>query len=98
MAESYVNRVEFDALKDEVKEIKKAMEINESLLQSIDKKVDIIAEKIQSANQIEELKIKPLNDGIKAVETRIEKVEGNQTWLWRTVATVIIGIVLQFIF
>lgn len=98
MAENYVKREEFDALKKEVKEIKDGMTQNAKLLQDIDKKVDIIAEKISSANEIEELKIKPINENIDKLEKKIEKVEGNQTWLWRTIATTIIGIVIKVIF
>ena len=64
MAENYVKREEFEALKKEVKEIKDSMAKNAELLQDIDKKVDIIAEKISSSNEIEELKIKPIKDKV----------------------------------
>lgn len=91
MAESYVSRKEFESLKKEVDEIKKTMSINAEILQKIDKKVDIIDEKISNANEREELKIGPINE-------RIKKVEDNQTWLWRAVGTVLIGIIIKLAF
>ena len=72
--ENYVDRKEFDALKEEVKEIKLEMVKNADLLQQIDKKIDIINEKILSTKQMEELKITPLKE-------KIDKLEGNNTWL-----------------
>ena len=53
--ENFVNRVEFEALKDEVREIKEEMSINSKLLQSIDKKIDVINEKIITSDKIEDL-------------------------------------------
>lgn len=98
MAENYVNRLEFDSLKDEVKEIKASMKANSTLLQDIDKKVDIIAEKVTNANTVEELKIKPLKEEVDKQDKKIEKLEANQLWLWRTTIAAIIGIILNAIF
>lgn len=91
MAENYVNRIEFDALKNEVKEIKEGMKANATVLREIDKKVDIITSEIANANKIEELKIRPIHE-------RLKKVEDNQTWIWRTLAVTIIGLIVNYIF
>lgn len=98
MAENYVNRIEFDALKNEVDEIKASMKDNKQLLQKIDKQIDIILTKLENSNNIEDLKVKTINENIDKLEKKIEKVEGNQIWLWRTIATTIIGIVIKVIF
>ena len=89
--ENYVDRKEFDALKEEVKEIKLEMVKNADLLQQIDKKIDIINEKILSTKQMEELKITPLKE-------KIDKLEGNNTWLWRTITATIIGLAIELLF
>ena len=90
MTESYVNRVEFDALKEEVKEIKKGMKDTEKLLQEIDKKVSAIVAELSNANKIEELKIQPIHE-------RLKKVEDNQSWLWRLVVGAVIAAGLALI-
>lgn len=89
--ESYVDRKEFEALKEEVKEIKLEMTKNADLLQSIDKKIDIINEKILNTKQMEELKLNPLKE-------KIEKIESNNSWLWRTITATIIGLAIEVLF
>jgi predicted nucleic acid-binding Zn-ribbon protein len=89
--ESYVDRKEFEALKEEVKEIKLEMTKNADLLQSIDKKIDIINEKILNTKQMEELKLNPLKE-------KIEKIENNNSWLWRTITATIIGLAIEVLF
>lgn len=89
--ESYVDRKEFEALKDEVKEIKIEMNKNADLLHSIDKKIDVISGNILNSTQVEELKINPLKE-------KIQKIESSNTWLWRTIAGAIITIVVKIIF
>ena len=89
--ENFVNRVEFEALKDEVREIKEEMSINSKLLQSIDKKIDVINEKIITSDKIEDLKYAP-------IEKRVKKLEDGSEWLKRTLGATIIGIVIKIIF
>lgn len=89
--ENYVNRVEFDALKDEVREIKEEMSINSRLLQTIDKKIDVINEKIITSDKIDDLKYAP-------IEKRVKKLEDGSEWLKRTLGATIIGIVIKIIF
>lgn len=83
MSEEYVSRNEFNSLKAEVQEIK--IEVNEykSILTQIDKKIDVIGEKIANGEKIDELKIQP-------IEKRIQKLEDNQGWLWKLCASIII--------
>lgn len=87
----YVSREEFIALQKEVEELKKDMEKNSLLLQSIDKKIDVITERIGNNSKLDELKLKPL-------EKRVEKLEDSLTWAWRTVVGTIIGIAIKVIY
>lgn len=91
MAEEYVSREEFNTLKKEVQDIKKEMAENQKILQDIDKKIDVIAEKIVSGEKIDELKLQPL-------VRRVDKLEENHSWLSKTVAGTIIGIIIKLIF
>lgn len=86
MAEGCVGREEFELLKDEVKKIKQDMEQNSRILQSIDKKVDIINEKIVNGEEIDQLKLL-------AVEKRVGILEESQKWLRRTVMASAISII-----
>lgn len=90
MAEEYVNRIEFNNLKEEVSEIKKEMIDSEKLLSNIDKKIDIINEKLVNSDKIDTLKYDPL-------EKRVKALEDKNTWLTRTVGGTIIGIVIKLI-
>ena len=87
MSEEFVGRNEFDQLKEKVDKLEKTMENSENLLREIDKKVDVISEKILNSDQKEELKLQPIN-------TRLTKLEDNQSWLWKTVIGSIIAIVI----
>lgn len=89
--DNFVNRVEFEALKDEVREIKEEMSINSKLLQTIDKKIDVINEKIITSDKIDDLKYTP-------IEKRVKKLEDSNEWLKRTILATIIGIVIKIIF
>ena len=91
MADDYVNRVEFEALKKEVEEIKDGMTSNTKLLVAIDKNVDVIINEMKNTNKIEELKIKP-------IEKDVENIKDNNKWLWRAVVSVAIGLIAGFIF
>lgn len=88
--EEYVSKTEFNVLKEEVNAIKKEMAESAKLLQAIDKKIDIINEKIITADKIDDLKFNPL-------EKRIKNIEDNQGWLWKTILATIIGIVIKVI-
>lgn len=83
MSEDFVSRNEFNGLKQEVQELK--IEVNEykGILTQIDKKIDVIGEKIANGEKIDELKIQP-------IEKRLQKLEDNQGWLWKLCASIII--------
>lgn len=83
MPEEFVSRNEFNNLKDEVQELKEEVTEYRSLLQQIDKKIDVIGEKIANGEKIDELKIQP-------IEKRLQKLEDNQGWLWKLCASIII--------
>lgn len=91
MSEEFVSRNEFNSLKAEVQEIKEEVSEYKTLLTQIDKKIDVIAEKISNGEKIDELKLQPL-------EKRVTKLEENHSWLSKTVAGTIIGIVIKIIF
>lgn len=91
MADEYVTRTEFDSLKEDVKEIKKDRIEDQKLWQAMDKKLDVINEKISNSEKVENLRIEQ-------VENDVKKMQGNQEWLWRAVGTTVIGIVIKIIF
>jgi len=83
MSEEYVSRNEFNTLKNEVQELKEEVGEYKQLLMQIDKKCDVITEKIANGEKIDELKLQPL-------EKRVTKLEENQGWLWKLCASIII--------
>jgi hypothetical protein len=89
--DDFVKREEFENLKEKVLKMQEELTENKKLLQQIDKKIDIIGEKIISADKIEELKFKPL-------ESKLNKVESNQDWLWKTVLGSILALAIKIIF
>lgn len=82
----YVDRTEFNQLKEEVNDIKKEMAESQKLLGQIDKKIDIINEKIMTSDKVETLRLQPL-------EKRVDTLEDNQKWLRRTVIGAVLSIV-----
>lgn len=88
MSEEFVNKMEFNMLKEEVNKIKKETEESSKLLLEIDKKIDIINEKIVTADKIDDLKFTPM-------EKRLKKLEDDQSWLWKTVIGTIIGLAIK---
>lgn len=88
MSEEFVNKIEFNILKEEVNKIKKETEESSKLLLEIDKKIDIINEKIITADKIDDLKFNPM-------EKRLKKLEDDQSWLWKTVIGTIIGLAIK---
>lgn len=91
MSDDFVSKNEFNALKEEVNEIKKEMAESGKILQAIDKKIDIINEKIITADKIDDLKFTPL-------EKRVKILEESKTWMWRTIGASILGILIKIIF
>lgn len=93
MAEEYVKREEFDILKKDVEKIKDEMTENAKVLAQMDKKLDVINEKLGTADEITLLKISPIED-------RVTKLENGINWLWKLCATIIItgiiGAVISF--
>ena len=89
--ETYVDRKEFELLKEEVKEIKTEMNNNAMLLHTIDKKLDVICQKMESNEQSVNYKIEP-------IEKRVDKIEDSNKWVWRTVAGSIIALAVKIIF
>lgn len=83
-----VSREEFDNLKSDVETLKRELENSKELLTKIDKKLDVISEKFSNSREIEELKLKPL-------EKRVEDIEDNNKWIWRTVTGAILGIIIN---
>lgn len=91
MSEEFVSRNEFNGLKQEVQELKNEMDENKKILVVIDKKIDVITEKIANGEKIDELTLKPMNN-------RIQKLEDTSVWLQRLLAGTIIGIVIKVFF
>lgn len=102
MTEEYVNRKEFDSLKEEVKIIKKEfdekMAESSKLLQTIDKKIDVINEKIINSDEIDELKLDAVEKRVDNVEKRMDTSEDSQKWLRRTIyasaITIVVGAIV----
>ena len=88
MESDYVSRTEFNLLKQEVADIKKETEESQKLLRLIDKKIDVIDEKIVSSDKIETLKFAPL-------EKRVDNLEDSQKWLRRTILGSVIAMVFE---
>ena len=88
MSEEYVSRKEFEDFK---KEMLEKTESNQKLLQEIVRKIDVIGEKLATGEKIDELKLQPLTK-------RVDKLEENHSWLSKTVAGTILGIVIKLIF
>lgn len=86
MSEEYVSKAEFNLLKEEVNDIKKDMDESQRLLLAIDKKIDIINEKILTSDKIDKLTYSPL-------EKRVETLEDNQKWLRRSLIGEVITII-----
>lgn len=91
MAEEFVKKEEFIDLKNEVNKIREDMVESAKTLQGIDKKLDVISERLVNSDKIDELKLNPL-------EKRVTKLEDSNTWLWRTLAGALIGIAVKVVF
>lgn len=91
MTEDYVSREEFENLKEKVIILEKELSESKKLLQNIDKKIDIINEKIITADKIDDLKFNP-------IEKRVKQLEDDRSWLWKTIIATIIGLGIKIIF
>lgn len=96
--EEYVKKEEFENLKEKVLKMEEELTESKKLLQTIDKKIDIIGEKITSADKVEELKFKPLEEKIEQNKEKVNKVQANQDWLWKTVLGSILALAIKIIF
>ena len=85
-----ITRTEFNSLKEEVRQLKKEIDANKDIIQSIDKKVDIIMEKVTNSRETEDLKLDPIKE-------KVAKIEESQRWLRRTLISEMIGIVIAAI-
>ena len=91
MSENFVGREEFNSLKQEVQSLKTEIDENKKILVTIDKKIDVITERISNADKIDELTLKPLNK-------RVSDLEESHKWLQRTVWATLIGIAIKILF
>jgi septal ring factor EnvC (AmiA/AmiB activator) len=91
MEKEYVDRKEFDQLKEEVNEIKQEIAESGKLLLAIDKKIDVIDTKMVTTKEIDDLRLKPL-------EERVGNLEDIVKWIRRTIfaglLTTITGVVV----
>jgi len=86
MEKEFVERTEFNQLKEDVDEIKRENAESKALLHEIDKKLDIITTKVVDADKYEELKLS-------ALEEEVKELKDNQKWLRRTIIGAVLGIV-----
>lgn len=91
MAEEFVERKEFNDLKNEVNKIREDMVETAKTLSSIDKKIDVITERLVSSDKIDELKLNP-------IEKRVSKLEDNLGWLWKAFGGALIGVLVKVVF
>ena len=107
--EEYVSREEFENLKKEVAEIKTELSKSMEILQKIDKKCDIISERLENSNKISDLqnekienniisKLEPIKKDIQKNTEEIKEVQDSNKYIWRTIAGTIIAIVIKVIF
>ena len=102
MSEDFVSRDEFNGLKQEVQELK--LEFNESknILTMIDKKIDVITERLENTTKVSDLQNENIETRITSklepMQKEIDEIKDSRKWLWRTIGAVIIGIVIKIIF
>lgn len=91
MEKKEVSREEFDALVEKVSKLEDTTDVQTGLLQAIDKKIDVIDQKLGSSAEISELKIRPIED-------KVNKTEESIKWAWRTIIGAIIVIFINGVF
>lgn len=94
----FVSREEFENLKSEVAEIKEDLSKSGELLKNIDKRTDIILEKLDNFEKISGMQIEPLKKDIIKNTEDIKEIKSNNQWLWRTSLGIILSIVIKIIF
>ena len=97
MAE-FVSREEFEHLKSEVAEIKDELSKSGEMLQNIDKRTDIILEKLANFEKVSGMQIEPLKKDIIKNTEDIKELKANSQWLWRSLLGTIMGIAVKVIF
>lgn len=94
----FVSREEFENLKSEVAEIKEDLSKSSELLINIDKRTDVILEKLNNLDKVSNMQIEPLKKDIAKNTEDIKEIKSNNEWLWKAVGTTIIGIVIKVAF
>lgn len=94
----FVSREEFENLKSEVAEIKDELSKSSELLINIDKRTDVILEKLDNLDKVSNMQIEPLKKDITKNTEDIKEIKSNTQWLWKAVGTTIIGIVIKVVF
>lgn len=107
--EDFVSRTEFENLKKEVADIKTELNKSTEILSKIDKKTDIISERLESSDKLSDLqnenietritaKIKPIEKDIAQNKQEINEMKDNSKWIWRTLIGGLIGLGIKVIF
>lgn len=91
MEKQCVSREEFDNLRAEVENVKLEMNKSWDLLQIVDKKIDVISEKLVSAERIHTLSLNPM-------QKQLDEIKDSNKWLWRAVGSALIGLAIKIIF
>lgn len=92
----FVGKEEFNNLVARVNKMEEQSRENEKLLREVDKKVDVILEKLTNAGTTEDLKIQTIDLKLQPVQDRVEKLEDSKKWLWRSIGATAIGLVLKY--
>lgn len=102
MSEEFVSRDEFNGLKQEVQELKVEFNESKNILTMIDKKIDVITERLENTTKVSDLQNENIETRITSklepMQKEIDEIKDSRKWLWRTIGAVIIGIVIKIIF
>lgn len=102
MSEEFVSRNEFNTFKNEVQELKEEVGEYKQLLMQIDKKCDVITERLENTTKVSDLQNENIETRITSklepMQKEIDEIKDSRKWLWRTIGAVIIGIVIKIIF
>ena len=102
MSEDFVSRDEFNGLKQEVQELKEEFNESKNILTMIDKKIDVITERLENTTKVSDLQNENIETRITSklepMQKEIDEIKDSRKWLWRTIGAVIIGIVIKIIF
>ena len=93
----YVNKTEFNKLEKKVEKLEEEFDNSRELIQGIDKKVDIIVEKVGSSKEIEDLKMQPLIDRVTRLEQENQAIKDRSKATWNTVIGNTIGLVFSIV-